>query len=426
MTQTNSLPWSQLCEEGVLGSALLNPEILDWLQLDDADFFDPRHRALWQAMGAVRERGLDVDPITVSEELCRQGKLEAVGPLLASSAVTVGTASAVESYASELREHRVTRDVLEAAADISELAKRRESAGEELLGAALDRLARIQRSEANARTDLGAAAREFARVVGPEAEARAKGLEGGTMLATGIGPIDSELGGIPMGTLTGIAARYGGGKSALALNVALNVARRGRTSAIYTLEDPRPRWVERAHAREARVDLSRVAKREMDGRQLGAVVRAADELAKIECLHVVEAHGWGAREIVRHATGLRAELVVVDYAQKLASPERGLKKHEAIEENARLLGNHAGKSGSAVILLSQVLKGAKAENRLPTDEDLRYGEGVAQESKLLLILHDPQISGSESTRYLLVAKRNQGENNRVIEVTFEGAICEFR
>lgn len=429
----NELPWSKRSEQSVLGAALIQPDVLGWLELDTEHFHQSAHRAIYGAMRAVYDRGAALDPVTLEAELERQGALEGVGGLeyLSEVAQTVPTADNVEFYARDLDDYRTTREVMGHAAGILAEARgqvpggKEPLRGEELLDQALERLGRVRRTRHNERTDFSAAVRDFIRRVGPEVEDRAQGLEGKTLMATGVEKLDREIGGLPMATLSGLAGRYGSGKSALAFQVALNVARRGRRVAYFTAEDPRERMVERGFARDARVNLERINQRDLNAVELADVYRAADGL-DVEELHVLHAHGWGVREIVRESMVLEPELVVVDYAQELEPPEKGLKKHDAIEENARRLAQYAGKSGAAVLLLSQLNKGQKAENRRPTDEDLRYGEGVSMKAKLLMLLHDPQIRGEKNARQALIPKRNQGESNLVIDLYFDGAHCEFR
>ena len=159
--------------------------------------------------------------------------------------------------------------------------------------------------------------------------------------------------------------------------------------------------------------------------ELGAVTNASNVVREIKNLHIVHAHGMTAMEMIRVATVLGAQVIGIDYAQKVKSPEPRMKLHESIEASSKMFGDYAGKSGAAVVILSQLSKEVEKENRRAMLSDLRYGDGLAQEAKLALLLHNPNSTNHPMLREILVAKRNQGEKEQVVKVSFDGAHCRF-
>src|SRR5690606_7638021 len=81
MPETRTLPHAPEAEVAVLGAALDDPEaaarLLELLREDD--FYSERHRLIYRAMARLVERGIVVDPVTVSEELQALGALEQAG-----------------------------------------------------------------------------------------------------------------------------------------------------------------------------------------------------------------------------------------------------------------------------------------------------------------------------------------------------------
>lgn len=421
------LPWSESTEQSLLGSVILRPGIISWLEVSHESFHDPNNRAIWQAMSTLHSRDIAIDEVTIEAELQQLGTLDAIGGLayIAEVAIKVPTAANAESYASTLEQYRVSRDLRTVMADTMAKGASDGLAGEGLLDELLGSLAGIKRAKANEETAVSKTIKDLVRRMIEDVDSVAKGELGSSFISTGISALDAAIGGFPRGTVTAIGARPGHGKSSMLLNLADHSASQGLTVAIFTTEDPRDRWNERLIAKRSSLPVDRVFLRELSPSDLNEALSAADTLGELDNLHVIHAHGMNAQDIVRVSIGLGADVVGVDYIQKLKAPNIRMKLHEAIEASSMELGNYAGKSGASVIVLSQLSKEIEKEDRRPTMADLRYGEGLNNEAKLGLLLHDPKNNNRRMLREVLIAKRNQGRNFEMIEVLFDGAHCRF-
>lgn len=416
--------WSEATEQSLLGAVLIKPEILAWLDVDTTSFYAPQNRAVWTAMVSLHALGLGVDEVTLEGELERSGVMQAIGGLayIARLACACATAANADSYAATLEQYRITRELVAVAAEVQ---ADDELFGEALLDTMLSKLGGIQRATANELTSVEDTMPEMVRRLIDDVDAKAKGQMVSSFIESGIGPLDEAIGGIPLGTVTAIGARPGGGKSSTLLTIGEHAASLGKVAVIFTTEDPRDRWNERLLAKHARVAVDRIYMRDLNPQELARLTKAADVVKSIQNLHIVHAHGMTAQEMTRIATILKANLVGIDYAQKVKAPEPRMKLHESIEASSKHFGDYAGKSGAALVILSQLSKDVEKESRRPMLSDLRYGDGLAQEAKLALLLHDPQSSSEPQLRELLVAKRNQGEKDHVVQVNFAGAYCRF-
>ncbi len=425
---TTTLPFAPMAEQSLLGAILLKPDLLGWLEVGVHDFHVPANRSVWNAMLALHEREIAIDEVTLVSELENMQLLTAIGGIayLGRLATTVPTSANAASYAATLTSARVSRDVMRVAGAILDKAQRDNCTGEELLDEAVSSLAQVTRTTANEVTDVASTLRELVHTMIDEVDDRANGISrSNSILPTGIDALDQRIVGVPLGTVTAIAGRPGSGKSSLLLNVSEHAANLGKRVVIFTTEDRRDRWNERLIAKHAKLNVERVYGRTLGPRELSAAAAASDKLSHLKNLHIVHAHGMGAQEMARIATSLSAEVVAVDYIQKLKPPTPKAKLHEAIEENAKRLGDFAGKSGAGVLVASQLSKDVEKEQRRPTTADLRYGDGLVQEAKLILLLNNPNRDENHSEREIVVAKRNQGESDMLIRVQFEGAQCRF-
>ena len=124
--EINQVPYSKEAEEAVLGAVLINPEkYFDVSQLINAkDFYIHSNRWVWEAYGALFEKGQAIDVQTVSEQLEAQGHLAEIGGKVFFYNLTSKTPSSMhaESYANIVLDKSQRRGLLEAAQKMTELA----------------------------------------------------------------------------------------------------------------------------------------------------------------------------------------------------------------------------------------------------------------------------------------------------------------
>ncbi len=413
-------------ERSVLGAAIIAPEILGWLDLGGDHFFDLRNKHVWSACSALCAAQISVDPVTLEEQLVRQGSFESLGGVayLTELASCVGTADNVEHYAEILRDKLIARETLAAASE-SKLDVTAGLTGADILDELLGRLSRIERSPQNEDGSISQAAKaELALILKANSAEVPEEISPGIL--TGIEALDRETGGIPIGKPSALGGRPGLGKSSLLLTIADNASARGQGVLIFTYEDRRDAFAQRMLSKYGRIPLDIVATRKLGKSQLTAAMMATDELAKRQNLHIIHAHGMTVDRVCRIALALRRRiglrLIGVDYIQNMPSPLRGLKKHEAIEENMLRLANFAAQQSVAMLVLSQVKQEVEKENRRPRLSDFRHSDSIGIIAKLALFLHEP---GEPNVLEILIEKNSQGGAKRVCKVTYEKQFCEI-
>ena len=87
-----SLPNSAEAERAILGAVLLDNGLISQAieQLRPEDFYVPSHRRIFVAMIALFERGAEINPILIGEELKKENALEAVGGISFITNLTYG------------------------------------------------------------------------------------------------------------------------------------------------------------------------------------------------------------------------------------------------------------------------------------------------------------------------------------------------
>jgi replicative DNA helicase len=403
-------------EQAALGGCFLRPALVATLELDPCDFFDPRHKVVWEAMQALERDRVPIDELSVEDVLKRAGRLDAVGGLayLSQLALRVPTEDSTEHYARIVRDHACRRKLLYLGGSIARLVLDGDDLGE-VLGEVQRELSACEPRRVGGGGELGVAAAEECRAIVAELDDVARGRTVG--VPTGVTILDAQIGGLPVGVPSVVGARPAMGKSTLALNIALHAARQGGFGVhVLTFEDSRKMFAQRLLSMESGVDVGRVGSRHLEPAETAALMQASDGLRGLKGLHVEHGHGLDARAVARRVRSRRREintrLVVVDYVQRVPHPDRRLRRHEQLDDSMNVFAELAGQEDLAVLVLSQLTRPERGkEDACPTLEDFKGSGAIEEAGKLIIGLHKSKQQGEID---LLVLKNAQGPQAQVI------------
>lgn len=207
-------PRDDLAERGVIGSCIIDPDVLDdvVLVIRERDFYAPTHQAIFRAMLELHENGKRPDPTLLFNHLKKTGRIEVAGGLayLAEVADAVPTAHNAIYYAQIVRDHAILRDIIDVGASMLHMAKEATSTeARELIGRAERTLFGVldarQTNDAHRFSDVLIDAMNDL-----ENRIENKGVAG---LRVGFSDLDELIGGLRGGELVILAARPGMGKA---------------------------------------------------------------------------------------------------------------------------------------------------------------------------------------------------------------------
>jgi replicative DNA helicase len=404
------LPNNLDAERSVLGAILLDNNALNPAieNLRAEDFFLDQHRRVFLKMIALGEAQQAIDLITLTEELHRFGELEAAGgaPYLASLADGMPRVSNVEHYARIVKEKAILRNLIHATHNI----QMRAFDGEDGADAVLD----------NAESSIFALAEDRVRaglipikdIVRDNFERLEKIFREGksiTGIPTGYTELDKLTSGFQPSELLILAARPSQGKTALALNLAENIAiRGGHPMAVFSLEMSKESLLQRLVASVAQIDahkfrtghLSREDWRRMT-EALGTIAGAPVWIDDAGSTSVLEI-GAKARRLKRDK-GL--SLLVVDYLQLITARGKFGNRQEEVSSISRGLKGLAKELQIPVLVLSQLTRAPERDERGPQLSDLRESGAIEQDADVVMFIYRPNFfqSGRDSRR----ARRNR-------------------
>jgi len=233
-----ALPNSSEAERAILGAVLLDNGLISQAieQLRPEDFYVPSHRRIFVAMIVLFERGAEINPILIGEELKKENALEAVGGISFITNLTYGLphSTNIAHYAKVVRGKSMLRQLVKTSNKITQEALAEEDEPEIILDHAEHEIFQL----ADERVRQGfmhvkPIAEQLLEKV-QEMEGRAAVLTG---LTTGFADLDKMTSGLQNSDLIILAARPSMGKTALALNVAQYVAlKKGLPVGIFSLE----------------------------------------------------------------------------------------------------------------------------------------------------------------------------------------------
>ncbi|CAJ4869193.1 replicative DNA helicase [Burkholderia pseudomallei] len=415
--RTREIPHSVEAEQSVLGALMLDNAAIDRIGGLRADhFYRAEHRAIFESVTRLVVVGRTADVITVAEELKTTGRIQATGGLSYLNALvqnTPGSAN-VTRYAEIVIDRWKLRGLLTAADEVRALVfERKGRAVSDLISEAQTKFELL----AESRSDGPKFVNEYLVPVVEEIDARARG-EPSKVIPTGFRDLDDALdGGMNAGELIVIAGRPGMGKSALALGVGANVAHRGNTVLVFSLEMPGRQLTQRGLAREGRIALPRLKDgAKMTDSDFANLTKAVNRLAVMPML-IDESDGLSLTEITSRCRAVKRRhglsLVIVDYIGLMSGGE-GESRTQQVGSFTRGLKGLAKRLGVPVIALSQLNRGVEGRpNKRPTMADLRDSGEIEQDADAILLLYRDEVydpnSAYRGTAEIIIGKQRNGE-----------------
>jgi hypothetical protein len=124
MSPQNDIPRNIAAEEATIGSVLIDPEAITWVDLEAEEFYLKKHAVIWRALLKMHQHGQPIDFITLSEELARHRQLSTAGGQaeLARLARCVPSATNIDAYAQMVHEKAIDRAAIEISTDLASAA----------------------------------------------------------------------------------------------------------------------------------------------------------------------------------------------------------------------------------------------------------------------------------------------------------------
>ena len=419
------LPFSMEAEQSVLGSFLVRPadcfEAVGAMLSPD-DFYVEEHKLIYTALVEMYADSKNIDPVTLVNVLVEHGKRDQAGGVqyIAQLAEMVPSASNVRDYANIVHNKSLLRRLIVACDDVSAMAYAEEGEVPDIVDSAEQRFFEIAQNRGSKefrhiRDVLGVVYQSYM-----DLSNKTNQNEG---VKTGFSNLDSYLVELGKGDFVLVGARPGMGKTAMALNLATNIAKGSKkTVCFFSLEMSAEQLVNRILASEAMVDSQKLRTGMLTSEDWEHLANAAAALSTCEILidDTTNINPVQMKGKLRRVKNLG--LVVIDYLGLMQSSKRTENRVQEISDITRNLKILAKELGIPVICCAQLSRGTEGRtDKRPQLSDLRDSGSIEQDADIVMFIYRPDYPGYQgagadasaptstaNTAEIIIAKNRHG------------------
>lgn len=429
-------------EMNALGCAFLANYALEKLcdELNSEMFYDKKNATIFNAMKEILVRKEAMDATVLKNEIEKVTPINSIGGIEYLSEVidSVVSASNIDSYISIIREKYLRRNLIKVCEKIENDARDESNDTNFIVEDAASKIFNVTKERRSGEFKTSAQVVKSAK---EQLEQLAKNDKDVTGIATGFYDFDKATSGLHPHELIIIAARPAMGKTAFALNIAVNAAITSRKNvAIFNLEMGAEQLMFRMISAQGAVEGNRLKTGKLTHDDWKKVNEAMSELADAPLL-IEDTPGITigeirakCRRIANQKPGLG--LVVIDYLQLISGgPGYGNNRQQEVSDISRSLKTMAMELDVPVIALAQLSRNVEGrENKRPIMSDLRESGSIEQDADIVAFLYrdDYYTKSNEaveennvSVSELIIGKHRSGATG-TIKLLFERNISLFR
>jgi len=433
------LPQNVDAEASLLGAILIDSDAVVKVadKITASDFFDPRHRRIYEAVTQLYERRKPVDVLTLSDQLKSNEFLDSIGgpAYLAELTNFVPSASHADEYAEIIAQKAMRRRLIKTGQEVSSYGFDETKELKDLIEDAERKLfevsgQNIKQSIVSLESILEAS---FDRL--DDLHKDKNKIRG---VPTGFKDLDNVLAGLQRSDLFILAARPAMGKTALLLNLAHNVAVMAKEPVlIFSLEMSKEQLVDRLLSMESGVDAWALrtgnltdADFEKIGVAMGKLSEAPIYIDDTPGITVSELRTKARREA--HQRGSLG-LIIIDYLQLMSGGGKYAdfgNRVQEISEISRGLKGIARELNAPLIAASQLSRSVESRSpQIPQLADLRESGAIEQDADIVTFIYREDYYNPETDRKgitdLLIKKHRNGPTADV-ELYFDRKKQRFR
>ena len=460
-TEENKLPSNIEAEQSLIGSVLVNNDIIDEISniVSAGKFFDPIHRKIYEIIETLNNKGMIANPITLKNYFEKDSGLSEVGGVDYLVKLTRFSSSIKQAidYAKIIHENYVKRELIFISEGISDQAKDEQvdKTGENIIEDAEKSLFDLAERGNFSQTFL-----KFNQAIDKTIEMATlamKSDQGIVGVPTGLSDLDERLGGLHKSDLVIIAGRPSMGKTALATNIAYYAAKKihdnnEKTSvAFFSLEMSSEQLSTRILSEQTRIQSNDIRRGKATEEQLNRYIEASRDIYDIP-LFIDETPAITISALSNRARRMKRlfglSLIVVDYIQLMrTSSNRMDGRVQEISEITQGLKALAKELSVPVLALSQLSRAVEQrDDKIPQLSDLRESGSIEQDADVVMFVYreqyylerkQPKLGSIEHAEWqskmndilgladIIIGKQRHGPTGNV-QVEFEGQYTKFK
>lgn len=393
--EIKKIPYNTEAEKAIIGGIFLKQnaltDIVEFLSPDD--FYNKDLKIIYTAILELYNENKAIDPILILEKN-KNIKNDTFYEVIES----VQTAANVIEYAHIVKDKAKLRNLQDSATKIVEMTSDEEETTEDIIDRSEALIFKIAENN-NTRNVISIKDMmnsEFTRLQNVYDN---KGVTTG--ISSGFTDFDQMTNGFNPSDLVILAARPAMGKTAFALNLALNAAKTNKSILIFSLEMSSSQLFQRFIAMEAGIGLQKIRTGFLSENDWGRMGLASETLMKTQ-LNIADLPNATVMEIRTVARRMKAagklDMILIDYLQLIkGSSGKNENRQQEISDISRALKGIARELDVPIIALSQLSRATEQRaDRRPMLSDLRESGAIEQDADMVAFLYRDDYYNEES------------------------------
>jgi len=421
-------PQAPELEEAVLGASMLEKDtfaqVLEIIQSEECFYMDA-HQKIYAAMRRLFDKGTPVDLLTITEELRKSNELELIGGAYYLTRLTMSVLSSahVEAHARIVMEKFIQRELIRISGSVISDAYEDSTDVFDLLDKAESGLYEI--TDKHLRKNFRSLQDVLVKTMN-EIDDNRKKTDDITGVPSGFKSLDTLTAGWQKTDLIILAARPSVGKTAFALNLAMNAAMNAGKQfpvAVFSLEMGAGQIVKRMLSAVSEVSMESITRGKMAEHEFIQMTQRMGKLSQAKiflddqaALNIFELRAKARRLKQKHDI----QLIIIDYLQLMqANVDKSGNREQEISKISRDLKALAIELEVPIIALSQLNRSVETrkESKVPQLSDLRESGAIEQDADLVMFLYRPEYHGInndamgetiEGETHIYIAKHRNG------------------
>ena len=436
----NQEPKNLEAEMNVLGCAYLSQSALDKIcdDLTEDMFYDKKNQVIFSAMKEIRKRNDNIDSTILKNEIEKTTPINSIGGVeyLTEVIDSVLSSSNVETYIDIVKDKAIRRKLIDTCNRIIKNSADENNSQSELIDGAEKEIFQVAKQRKSSEFKTSEMVVQSAK---KQLEEMAKNGKDITGIPTGFIDFDKMTSGLHANELIILAARPGMGKTAFALNIAVNAAiQSGKSVAVFNLEMSAEQLMFRMIGAQGAVDGHKLRTGKLNNDDWKKVNEAMTVLSDAP-IFIEDTPGITIGELRAKCRRLAEKsdlgLIIIDYLQLLSGGSGyGTNRQQEVSDISRNLKTMAMELGVPVIALAQLSRSVEGrEDKRPMLSDLRESGSIEQDADLVGFLYrddyykrkEGEAENPISLVELIVAKHRAGANGTIL-LQFEKNFSVFR
>lgn len=388
-----NMPFSIEAEQAVLGAVLIDPECLSTvLTLVRSDYFYlAQHKKIFEIFVSLDTLGSKIDALIVLERLKESDTFDdAAGKnYLVQLVQSVPSTANVENYCKIIKDKFYLRTLISVSRDTIDDATSGSLEADRILDAAEQRIYDIRKGKTSG------GFQRLSDVISNEVyptlhNITSENAEEFKGIPTGFSKLDDMISGLNRSDLILIGARPAMGKTSFALNIARNIAMRGKRTVFFSLEMSNEQLASRVLSTEARVESNKLRSGQISQEEWMRIAEATALLSSCE-LYFDDTSTITVPKMKAKIRRMKnVDCIIIDYLGLMQSAKKSENRVQEVTEITRSLKLLAKDLKIPVVVCCQLSRGpeknGKASNR-PQLSDLRDSGSIEQDADIVLMLY---------------------------------------